>query len=188
LQSQPVQPQWALLKEQFSIRCDGGKLEFDLGAIGKGFTLDRMAEVLREWSCESFLLVAGGSSILAGNAPPGTAGWLCGLAGDNSPRNCRLKNGSLSGSGLAVKGQHIFDPRTGKPARHQNRAWALAETAAESDALSTACMVLDEVEIAGIIRDLSGTFVWLHDGNEWKEFGDQKLLPNFNVPASRRQC
>jgi thiamine biosynthesis lipoprotein len=174
LQSQPVQPRWSLLKEQFFIRCDGGKLEFDLGAIGKGFALDRMAEVLREWSCESFLLVAGGSSILAGNAPSGTAGWLCGLADDQSPRRYRLNNCSLSGSGLAVKGPHILDPRTGKPARRQNRAWALSETAAESDALSTACMVLDEADLPQIILNLSGSFVWLQDGNGWKEFGDQK--------------
>jgi len=175
LQSQPEQPQWTLLKEQFSIRCDGGRLEFDLGAIGKGFALDRMAEVLREWSCESFLLVAGGSSILAGNAPPGTAGWLCGLADDQSPRRYRLNHCSLSGSGLAVKGQHILDPRTGKPACRQNRAWALSETAAESDALSTACMVLDEMDLSEIILNLSGSFVWLQEGNGWKEFGDQKL-------------
>jgi thiamine biosynthesis lipoprotein len=176
LQSQPVQPQWTLLKEQFSIRCDGGKLEFDLGAIGKGFALDRMAEVLREWGCESFLLVAGGSSILAGEAPARTEGWSCGLGDDNSPRRYWLKNGSLSGSGLAVKGKHIFDPRTGKPARRQNRAWALAETAAESDALSTACMVLDEADVHEVILNLIGSFVWLHDGREWKEFGVGNFL------------
>jgi thiamine biosynthesis lipoprotein len=175
LQSQSAPPQWTLLPEQFSIRCDGGRLEFDLGAIGKGFALDRMAEVLHEWSCESFLLVAGGSSILAGNAPPGTAGWLCGLADDHSPRRYRMKNCSLSGSGLAVKGPHILDPRTGKPAPRQNRAWALSETAAESDALSTACMVLDEADLPEIILNLSSSFVWLQDGNGWKEFGDQKL-------------
>ena len=169
-------PRWTLLKEQLSIRCDGGKLEFDLGAIGKGFALDRMAGVLREWSCESFLLVAGGSSILAGNAPPGTAGWLCGLADDHSPRHYRLKNCSLSGSGLAVKGPHILDPRTGKPALRQNRAWALSETAAESDALSTACMVLDEADLPETISKLSGSLVWLQDGNGWKEFGDQNRM------------
>ncbi len=175
LQSQPEQPRWTLLKEKFSIRCDGGKLEFDLGAIGKGFALDRMAEVLREWSCESFLLVAGGSSILAGNAPSGSAGWLCGLADDHSPRRYRLKNCSLSGSGLAVKGQHILDPRTGKPALRQNRAWALSETAAESDALSTACMVLEEADFPEILSNLRCSFVWLQDGNGWKEFGDRIL-------------
>jgi thiamine biosynthesis lipoprotein len=169
-------PQWTLLPEQFSIRCDSGKLEFDLGAIGKGFALDRMAEVLREWDCESFLLVAGGSSILAGEPPPENPGWSCGLGDDNSPVRYWLKNCSMSGSGLAVRGQHILDPRTGKPAQRQNRAWALAKTAAESDALSTAFMVLDDAEVSGIIHNLSSAFAWLHDGNEWKEFGDRKLL------------
>jgi thiamine biosynthesis lipoprotein len=173
LQSQPAQPQWTLLKEQFFIRCNSGKLEFDPGAIGKGFALDRMAEILREWDCGSFLLVAGGSSILAGEPPPENPGWPCGLGDDNSPVRYQLKNCSLSGSGLAVKGQHILDPRTGKPAHRQDRAWALAQTAAESDALSTACMVLDEAEIPGIIQNLRDTSVWLHDGNEWKEFGSR---------------
>ncbi|HEY5234158.1 MAG TPA: FAD:protein FMN transferase [Verrucomicrobiae bacterium] len=176
LQSQSAMPQWTLLPEIFSIRCDSGKLEFDLGAIGKGFALDRMAEVLREWSCGSFLLVAGGSSILAGEPPPETSGWPCGLGDDDSPVRCHLKNASLSGSGLAVKGRHVLDPRTGKPAHRQNRAWAMAQTAAESDALSTACMVLDEADMPGIVFNLTGSFVWLVDGHEWKQFGTVKSI------------
>jgi FAD:protein FMN transferase len=175
LQSQPAPPRWTLLKEQFSLRCDGGKLDFDLGAIGKGFALDRMAEVLREWNCPAFLLVAGGSSILAGEAPAGAAGWSCGLGDDHSPRRFRLKQCSLSGSGLAVKGKHIFDPRTGKPARRQNRAWALTETAAESDALSTACMVLDETEIAEILAEEKSWLILLEDGGTARPIGSRAL-------------
>ena len=161
LQSQPALPQWTLRRENFSIRCDAGKLEFDLGAIGKGFALDRMAEVLREWSCPAFLLVAGGSSILAGEAPAGTDGWSCGLGDDNAPRRYWLKNCSLSGSGLAVKGKHIIDPRTGQTAQRQNRAWALCDTAAESDALSTACMVWDEVEMSAVVGERREWLVFL---------------------------
>ena len=175
LQSQPTQPQWTLQKEAFSIRCESGKLEFDLGAIGKGFALDRMAEVLREWSCPSFLLVAGGSSILAGDAPGGTAGWSCGLGDDNSPHRYWLKNVSLSGSGLAVKGNHILDPRTGRPAQRQNRAWALTESAAESDALSTACMVLDESEITPVLAADKSWLVFLDDQGAVRQFGDRPL-------------
>ena len=173
LKTQLVKPAWSL--ENFSIRCDAGKLEFDLGAIGKGFALDRMAGLLREWSCPVFLLVAGGSSILAGAAPAGTPGWSCGLGDDNSPRRFWLQNISLSGSGLAVKGKHIFDPRTGQPAARQNRAWALAETAAESDALSTACMVLNDADIAGVLAPEKSWLVFLDaDGGEMV-FGGRPL-------------
>jgi len=178
LQTQPSPPQWTLLRENSSVRCIAGKLEFDLGAIGKGFALDRMAVILREWSCPAFLLVAGGSSILAGDAPAGSDGWSCGLGDDHSPIRYRLTNASLSGSGLAVKGKHILDPRTGQPARRQNRAWALCNTGAESDALSTACMVLDEAEIPGTVATDDSWLVFLQTENEIRHFGKRPLPPS----------
>jgi thiamine biosynthesis lipoprotein len=177
LKNQPTKPLWALVPAEFSIRCDSGRLEFDLGAIGKGFALDRMAEVLLEWDCRSCLLVAGGSSILAGDAPAGTAGWDCGLGEDNSPRRHWLANGSLSGSGLAVKGEHIFDPRTGLTCIRRNRVWALAATAAESDALSTACMILDEVEILDVVNRHAGWLVFLNEKETWRQLGIHPLPP-----------
>lgn len=177
LKTQPDRPQWSLLKEQFSIRCDSGKLEFDLGAVGKGFALDRMAEVLREWECPAFLLVAGGSSILAGDAPPETPGWSCGLGDDNSPQRCWLENASLSGSGLGVKGPHILNPRTGAPASLRNRAWALADTAAESDALSTACMILTEGEISEIAGNNAKWLVFLSEGEKRRTIGSRPPPP-----------
>lgn len=177
LKNQSTMPQWTLLKEQFSLRCDAGKLEFDLGAIGKGFALDRMAEILREWDCRSFLLVAGGSSILAGNAPAETTGWSCGLGDNQSPRRYWLENCSLSGSGLAVKGKHIFDPRIGQPAQRQNRAWALCDTAAESDALSTAVMVLSEPEIGEILAGNREWLVFLEGNGAWLHHGSRALPP-----------
>ena len=178
LKTQPTRPLWALVAKEFSVRCDSGRLEFDLGAIGKGFALDRMAEVLREWDCPAFLLVAGGSSILAGDGPPGTAGWSCGLGEDNSPQRYWLKDGSLSGSGLAVKGQHIFDPRTGKPGVRRNRAWALTTTAAESDALSTACMILTEPEINDVLAGNPGWLVFLQEAKTWRSLGKRPLPPS----------
>ena len=178
LKTQPVPPQWTLLKEQISIRCDGGKLEFDLGAIGKGFALDRMAELFREWDCPAFLLVAGGSSTLAGDAPPETPGWSCGLGENNSVQSYWLKNVSLSGSGLAVKGKHILDPRTGQPASRQNRAWALTDIAAESDALSTAAMVLSETEIAGVVAGNTAWQIFLQETDGIRSFGSRTLPPS----------
>jgi thiamine biosynthesis lipoprotein len=165
LQTQPSMPQWNLLPAELSIHCHSGRLQFDLGAIGKGFALDRMAELLRSWDCPSFLLVAGGSSILAGDPPKQAVGWSCGLGDDHAPQRLFLTHTSLSGSGLAVKGNHILDPRTGRAALRQNRAWALADTAAESDALSTACMVLSEAELEEVLaQDHSWLFFLETDG------------------------
>lgn len=162
LRTQSTLPQWTLLPGVSSILCESGQLQFDLGAIGKGFTLDRMAELLRNWDCPAYLLVAGGSSILAGDAPDGTSGWSCGLGDDNASQRFMLTHTSLSGSGLAVKGEHIIDPRTGQPALRKDRAWALADTAAESDALSTACMVLGESELEEVAA-LDSTWLFLLD-------------------------
>jgi FAD:protein FMN transferase len=176
LQTQATLPQWSLLPDTSSIHCESGQLRFDLGAIGKGFALDRMAELLRNWDCPSYLLVAGGSSILAGDPPNDNAGWSCGLGDDNAPQRLLLTNTSLSGSGLAVKGDHIVDPRTGRPACRKNRAWALADTGAESDALSTACMVLNEPELEEVLaQDPSWLFLLDIDGKA--QIIGRRLLP-----------
>ena len=156
LRNQPSLPQWNLIPDEQAVFCVSGRLEFDLGAIGKGFALDRMAGLLRQWDCHAYLLVAGGSSVLAGDAPTDTPGWSCGLGEDDASQRFFLTHASLSGSGLAVKGAHIVDPRTGRPALRQNRTWVLADTASESDALSTACMVLSDLELEVVLgRDHS---------------------------------
>lgn len=176
LTTQASLPQWDLLPNDQSILCISGRLEFDLGAIGKGFALDRMAELLRDWDCPSYLLVAGGSSILAGEAPLGISGWSCGLGEDDSPRRFLLTHASLSGSGLAVKGSHILDPRTGRPALRQSRAWVLADTASESDALSTACMVLSEDELQEVLAQNDTWLALLDTDKSVKSIG-RRLPP-----------
>ena len=184
LQTQAAQPAWTLLPKEFSIRCDAGQLQFDLGAIGKGFALDRMAEELAEWECPSFLLVAGGSSILAGAPPSDTPGWSSGLGDNGADKRFWLSHCSLSGSGLAVKGNHILDPRTGKIAAQRSRAWAITSTAAESDALSTACMVLNEKEIEDCFAASSEWLVFLNHENQWRYFG-KRILPNEDLTPQR---
>ena len=175
LQTQSSLPRWNLLPGELSILCESGHLQFDLGAIGKGFALDRMADLLRSWDCPSFLLVAGGSSILAGEPPKETAGWSCGLGDDHAPKRFLLTHVSLSGSGLAVKGNHVLDPRTGKPALRQNRAWALADTAAESDALSTACMVLNEPELEEVLAKDHSWLFFLETDRTVRPIGNRVL-------------
>lgn len=171
--TQPEPPKWSLVSPPLSLRCEMGRLQFDLGAIGKGFALDRQAEILLEWGCPAFLLVAGGSSILAGVSPAGTPGWSCGLGENNSAYRFWLSQCSLSGSGLAVKGSHILDPRTGEPPPRTSRTWALANTAAESDALSTAAMVQSEEEIQAMVSTQPEWLIIREEEPEPKYFGSR---------------
>lgn len=173
----PGPARWSLDRASFSICCEEGGVAMDLGAIGKGFALDRMAGVLREWSCPSFLLIAGGSSILAGEPPEGLPGWDSGLGEDHATQRLSLARTSLSGSGVAVKGRHILDPRTGQPAQLRDRAWVVAPSAAVSDALSTACMVLEESEVAAMMQNQTDWRVYFHDQGQWRSYGANPVSP-----------
>ena len=62
-------------EKNFTVRLPAAGMCIDLGGIGKGYALDKGAEILREWDIEAALLSTGGSSILALGAPPGKEGW-----------------------------------------------------------------------------------------------------------------
>ena len=130
--------------------CYGQSL--DLGGIGKGFALDRMAAILAEWEIASALLCASRSTLLALGPPPDQEGWPVCVGKLENMRRIHLAYRAIGGSGTAVQGHHIIDPRTGRPATHRFRAWALAPTAAMADAISTALMVMDDAEIADFCR------------------------------------
>jgi thiamine biosynthesis lipoprotein len=126
-------------------------LDLDLGAVGKGFALDRARAVLRDWGVDNALLHAGTSTALGtGPGPserPRTKGWPVGAGAASGPGRVYLQNGALSGSGTEVKGDHVIDPRTGRPAGGHRAAWAAHASAAAADALSTAFMVMRTAEI-----------------------------------------
>jgi len=125
-------------------------VQIDLGGIGKGYALDRMGELLREWSIDAALIHGGFSSAVALDKPPETNGWPLTLSdpGDRKRTFARicLERRAVGGSGLQ-KGQHIIDPRTAKPVEGKHATWAFAPDAATADALSTAFMVMAPDEI-----------------------------------------
>jgi thiamine biosynthesis lipoprotein len=141
------------LRQGFLARSPAA-LDLDLGAIGKGYALDRAASVLADWSVERFLIHGGTSSALAkGDAPglsQGESGWPVGVGGTwefpDVPKRVLLRGRALSGSGTEVKGRHIRDPRTGRPAQGHLAAWVSHPSAAVSDALSTAFMSMSSKE------------------------------------------
>ena len=148
----PDLPPFQLDPDSRTLTSQADRLHLDLGAVGKGFALDQMADLLREWQIDSACLNAGGSSVLAIEGPPAaeTTGWDVGLGEGRGERTIQLLSASLSGSGTAVKGSHLINPRTGEPALRTTRAWAFAPNAAQADALSTAFFVINEAELAAL--------------------------------------
>ena len=127
----------------------------NLGAIGKGYALDRCAESLAAGGLDTFMIQAGASSVLArGSTSPDAAGWVVGLGHPlregKRVGEIRLRDRALATSGSAKqffrhqgrRYSHILDPRTGRPAEGVLSATVLAPTAAEADAVSTALFVM----------------------------------------------
>jgi len=135
-------------------------VRLDLGGIGKGYAIDQMGGLLRDWSIDIALVHGGYSSVLALGAPPGTKGWPLTLSNPGNPKQIlayiSLRDRAISGSGLQ-KGLHIIDPRTAKPVENKVAAWTCAPAAATADALSTAFMVMSPDHIRQYCTNHSDT-------------------------------
>ncbi len=136
---------------QHTVTLQASSVHVDLGAVGKGYAVDVMTNLLREWDIEIALLHGGRSSVFALGAPPEKSGWPLTLSHPQRPgeilNHLNLCDQAISGSGLQ-KGQHIINPRTGQPLSGKRATWAITPDAATSDAISTAFMNMPPEEIA----------------------------------------
>ena len=158
-------------EHEHKIRFDRPEVEINLGAIGKGWAIDKAIDLIEMEGIEDFLIHGGYSSVRS-RGTRGLAekkaenfGWPVGLRHplfrEKRIGTITLRNKALgtSGSGTQFyieKGKkigHILDPRTGQPASGVLSATVLADTAAEADALSTAAYILGPKEIHHISPD-----------------------------------
>jgi thiamine biosynthesis lipoprotein len=129
-------------------------MELDPGSIGKGFAVDSVAKLLRNQGVTSAFISAGGSTLYAIGAVPGTAGWPVDIPDPRHPgkiaASIQLKDTSLSTGACTEKffiknGHrycHIFDPRTMRPVEGMLQTTVIDPSATDSDALSTVVFVL----------------------------------------------
>jgi thiamine biosynthesis lipoprotein len=132
---------------ELTVRFDRRGVELDPGGIGKGYTVDRMVEVLKEKAVEVALVSAAGSTIYGLGAPPNEPrGWRILIRDPKDNRRTAaevfLKNESMSTSGnyekfFRAEGKvysHIMDPRTGYPAEGMLSVSVMAPRALDSEA------------------------------------------------------
>ena len=159
--------------ENFTVRFRKPGIQLDLGAIGKGYAIDVAAEIFRDLGISNALIHGGTSTIYALGHPPEHDTWLVALAKPNiqvgtlskgantklPPHDSKeiwltipLSNQSLSVSALNGKTVqthehtfgHILNPCTGYPVTGTLMSALVLNSATESDALSTALLIVGE--------------------------------------------
>ncbi len=139
-------------------------LQLDLGGIAKGYAVDRALAVLRAAGIESASVNAGGDiGLLGGHAE---RPWKIGI---QHPRKTgqllatlELRDRAVVTSGDyerfflqdGMRYHHVFDPRTGFPARACQSVSVVTATVAEADALATAAFVLGPIKGLALLERL----------------------------------
>ncbi|HEX5218098.1 MAG TPA: FAD:protein FMN transferase [Verrucomicrobiae bacterium] len=155
-----------------TVRLERDGMMLDLGAIGKGYAIERGAELLREAGVHSALFHGGTSTICAIGHPPKAETWSVAIEkppaalGDVSFPDlpvAHLRDETLSIS--AVWGRHfqagdknfghVIDPRTGQPVEQAWLSAVVLPHATETDALSTALLTLGSDGLARLSESRS---------------------------------
>jgi thiamine biosynthesis lipoprotein len=154
-----------------AVRAREAGARLDLGGLGKGYAVDRMAELLLEWGLERAVVHGGHSSVVVLDPPAGREGWDLALRvpwpGDDRvvARLC-VRRTALSASGTRKEG-HIVDPGTGRPAPARAsfvalpRDGGLRSPAAVAEGLSTALVLLGEGAAASLCAHHPRADAWL---------------------------
>ena len=151
-------------------------IELNLGSIGKGYAVQRIAWLLRRAGIRHALVSAAGSSVYALG---GRGAWPIDItsrriAGRPVAR-LRLRHGAMATSGAgeqyvdASGGRygHVIDPRSGWSAQGLLSATVIASNAADADALATACLVGGEPVARRYCQQQPGTLALLTRDDEF---------------------
>lgn len=137
-----------------------------LGAIAKGYAVDRAAKVIVDAGINDVIVKAGGDMRVQGTDESGP--WMIGIRHPRKKEKLLarlpLKDISISTSGDyeryfikdGVLYHHILDPKTGYPAKKSMSVTIMAPDTMTSDALSTAVFVLGPEDGLKLVERLKG--------------------------------
>jgi thiamine biosynthesis lipoprotein len=148
-----------------SVYLESRGMELDLGAIAKGYAVDRAAAVLRQGRVENFLVNAGGDLTVSGAKGNGMP-WSIGIQHPRLPSELLVKLRPVQAA-VATSGDyekfffqggeryhHILTPSTGLPARECQSVTIMAPSAMDADALATSIFVLGPKEGFALLERL----------------------------------
>jgi thiamine biosynthesis lipoprotein len=146
-------------------------MQLDLGAVGKGYAVDRAGEMLHSYGIRNALINSGGSTILAMGSPPGQPGWVVHLRDPSHKIDpfVVLKDQSVSTSEQTAvsllapeSAGHIIDPTSGRPVDTQFAVSVITSSGTPSDGLSTTLLLLGPKMGRSLVEGMSNvSAIWL---------------------------
>jgi thiamine biosynthesis lipoprotein len=158
----------------FSAAWDG---RFDPSGYVKGWSVERAARLLRRHGCADFAINAGGDVLVASSDRARTP-WRIGV---RHPTDATALATVLHAHDLAVatsgryeRGDHVLDPRNGRPATGAAAVTVCGPDLALADAFATAALVLGE--------DGPGWIATLDGYESWTAFDDGRVVATSGFP------
>lgn len=124
----------------FDMRRPGGGI--DPSGLVKGWAIARAAETLESHgSGNNYCVEAGGDIVTSGHNQQGQP-WAVGIRNPLKPdeivKILRLKDGAVATSGTYERGEHIYDPHTGRPANSLASVTVVGPEIVQADIAATA--------------------------------------------------
>ncbi len=145
--------------------------QIDLGAIAKGFIVDKLHALLDSLGCPNHILQAGGEIRLGGKKKSGT--WSIGIRHPRAADSLSGLIASITPKAISTSGDyerffesggiryhHIFDPRTGKPAPKYCGVTVVTDSSVWADAMSTSLFILGPEKGMPVARQYHAAAVW----------------------------
>jgi thiamine biosynthesis lipoprotein len=153
--------------DQSNVRLKQAEMALHLGAIAKGYAVDKAMEVLKNQKIEHALINAGGDLKALGSREDGKP-WSIGLQHPRKPEKM-IASFALSNKAVATSGDyqryfmlgdkryhHVLNPASGMPARGMISATIIADNVMDADALATAVFVLGKEKGLQLADSLDG--------------------------------
>ncbi len=174
-------------EENNTVFLSDPKQSLDVGAIAKGWAVQRVAEQMPE----GMLLSVGGNVMATGPKPEGDVPWVVGIQAPENPEEylhtIYLSQGCLVSSGdyqryyevSGVKYHHIIDPSTGYPSEYWRSVSIVCEDSGLADALSTALFLMPYEEGKTLLESVEAEALWVDkEGNKLYSMGFEEIIRN----------
>ncbi len=159
-------------EENLTVELLDPEMSLDVGAIAKGYAVEKIAEGLVSDGYSGYVLDVGGNLRAIGEKPNGR-GWTVGIKNPSSPYSqtyvykTEIKNSAIVTSGsyerfytvLGVRYHHIINPDSLFPENYYLSVSVRSPSSALSDALSTALFNMPYTELVTFVSTLSDVFV-----------------------------